>query len=522
MIPSPRQLNLPHDEWRPGQYEAVRAIQDAKSKVVLLDAMVGSGKTAVGLALGSRGKSVRTLTFTKALQSQYANYPSTEALYGLNNYPCALLGGIFNADACAFAANMLDCHVAADGGCAYVNQRRVTKESDRQALSYPYYFLSSWPHKNDAAVDYLYCDEAHHMPQAIMSHMTLEVKPDQLSKMGMEPIPQMPEPQVARRALVLAWLEYTIDRGQQEIDRLNNIKEKSPGLIMKIRYMTNLIQNSRVTYAAMEENGDDFFIDLMDDGSLRIFPLTPAPFFWTLFNVDERTKIVPASATLGNHREFVKLLGIGSDWESHVVPPVYPPSSQPVYYYDDAPKMNYKSGPGDFKKQAELMIEIANKFPSSANGLIHFVSKEVTKKFAYMLSSKLGDRLWVPDERHSTEEKVAAWELQKKKNPGTICLSWSMHTGIDAPDVSWSAIQKVNYLPLDTLGKQLMERNPRLYRWLAAITVEQSCGRIRRGSPEHYEEPGQPLRKYVAVLDNHFLSLKSMYSSHFQDQLTRV
>lgn len=522
MTLSPRQLNLPHDSWRPGQHEAVQAIQNAKSKVVLVDACTGSGKTALGLALGSRGKQVRALTFTKALQAQYAGYPSTEALYGLNNYPCALLGGIFNADACAFSANMLDCHVAAEGGCAYVNQRRITKESARQALSYPYYFLSSWPHKPDAAVDYLYCDEAHHMPQAIMSHMTLEVKPDQLSKMGFEPIPQMPEPQVARRALVLAWLEYTIDRGQQEVDRLNLIKEKSPGLIMKIRYMTNLIQNSRVTYAAMEENGDDFFIDLLDDGGLRIFPLTPAPFFWTLFNVDERTKIVPASATLGNHREFVKLLGIGSDWESHVVPPVYPPSSQPVYWFSDAPKMNYKSGPGDYKKQAEIIIEVAGMFSPQTNGLIHFVSKEATKKFAYMLSSKLGDRLWVPDDKHSTEQKLAAWELQKKKHPGTICLSHSLHTGVDAGDVDFCLTQKVNYLPLDTLGKQILEKNPRLYGWLAGITVEQSCGRIRRGHPDHYEEPGKPIKKYVGILDNSFHRVKRFFSSHFLDCLTEV
>ncbi len=522
MIPSPRQLNLSHDEWRPGQYEAVQAIQGSNRKVILVDAPTGSGKTALGLALGSRGKIVRALTFTKALQAQYAGYPSTEALYGLGNYPCALLGNIFNADACAFSANMLECHVAGEGGCAYVNQRQITKESHRQALSYPYYFLSSWPHKSDAAVDYLYCDEAHHMPQAIMSHMTLEVKPDQLSKMGFEPIPQMPEPQVARRSLVLAWLEYTIDKGQQEIDRLNSIKEKSPGLIMKIRYMTNLVQNSRVTYQAMEENGDDFFIDLADDGGLKIFPLTPAPFFWTLFDVNERTKIVPASATLGNHREFVKLLGIGNDWESHIVPPVYPPESQPVFYYDDAPRMGYKSSEADYRKQVEIMDSIISKFPKSAEGLIHFVSIQTAKKFGHMLSSRYGDRLWMPDVRHSTEEKLVAWETRRKKHPGTICLSWSFHTGLDYGSGDFSILQKIPYAPLDTLGQKLLERNKRLYGWLAGITAEQACGRIRRGEPEHYEVPGQPLRKHVSIIDSNWKRVASYFSDHFRDQMTKA
>jgi hypothetical protein len=521
MTVTPIQLHLPHDEWRPGQYEAVQAIQRSNKRVVLLDAPTGSGKTALGLALGSFGKTVRAVMITKALQNQYSTYPLTEALFGLNNYDCALLDGAFTADACAFAHDMGKCPMVGMNKCDYVNQRNLTKASPRQALSYPYYFLSSWTKKEDGVVDYLYCDEAHHLPQAIMNFMTFEAQPHQLSKMGLEQFPKMPEPQIARRAMVLSWLEYTIDKAQAEVDYLNGVQDKSIGMIAKTRYLTSLLNNARTTYNAMNENGDDFYIELMDNGGLRIFPLTPAPFFWNVFNVPDETKIVLASATIGNHKQFAQLLGI-ADYESHVVPPVYPPESQPVYYFNDAPKMNYKSSDADYQKQAQIIVEIANKFSETAYGLVHFASKEVTYKFAGLLSKSLGKRVWIPNESSSTEEKLTEWEQRKIDVPGTVCLSYSMHTGIDAPDVSWCVVEKVNFLPLDTVGRQIMERNPRLYRWIAAITVEQSCGRIRRGSPDHYEAPGQPLRKYVAILDNNFLSLKKLYSAHFQDQLTKV
>lgn len=478
--------------------------------------------SALGLALGSFGKTVRAVMITKALQNQYANYPLTEALFGLNNYDCALLDGAFTADACAFAHDMGKCPMVGMNKCDYVNQRNRTKMSPRQALSYPYYFLSSWTKKEDGVVDYLYCDEAHHLPQAIMNFMTFEAQPHQLSKMGLEQFPKMPEPQIARRAMVLSWLEYTIDKAQAEVDYLNGVQDKSIGMIAKTRYLTSLLNNARTTYNAMNESGDDFYIELMDNGGLRIFPLTPAPFFWNVFNVPEETKIVLASATIGNHKQFAQLLGIGNDYESHVVPPVYPPHSQPIYVYEDAPRMSYKSTDFDYKKQVEIIDSIIQKFPDDAHGLVHFVSIATAKRFAEMLAPKYKNRIWMPDANHNTEEKLAAWEERINTHPGTICLSWSFSTGVDAPKISWCVVQKIPFMTLDVVGKQLMERNKRLYAWFAGVTAEQACGRIRRGDPSHYEVPGEPLRKYVAIIDGNWTRVKSFFSDHFRDQITKV
>lgn len=525
MIPSPKQLHLPHDDWRPGQYEAVQAIQNSSKPIVFLDAPVGSGKSAVGLALGSRGKSVRALTFTRSLQAQYATYPHTHALYGLNAYPCELLGNIMNADMCAFGDNMLKCDHAANGRCQYVRHREITRMSNRQALSYQYYFNASWVHKENAVVDYLYCDEAHSLPQVIMNQMTLELQPHVLSRMNLAPIPSMPNSQHVMFPLTVAWLWTVVEQLKTKLEAMGDEDGDKPDIknIKRKKALSNMLSSIKIVVEAMDDNRDSFYIHL-DEERIKIFPLTPAPFFGYLFNVDPaQTKIVMASATLGNHREFAGLIGINKhSYQSHIVPPVYPPEAQPVFYYTDGPRMGHKSGVSEQKKQIELIRQAIDQFPNTAHALIHFASIQTARDYARILTSYYGSRVWMPDDKHTTEEKLAAWELQKKKHPGTICLAWSFQVGVDAPDLSIVLTQKVPFMPLDEVNSELLRNNPKLYKWLAAISLEQGCGRHRRGNPEDYEEVGKPMKKYTGILDNNFVMIRNLFSDHFREQLVKI
>lgn len=522
MIPSPQQLNLPHDDWRPGQYEAVQAIQNSRKPIVLLDAVTGSGKTSLALALGNNGKSVRALTFTRSLQAQYATYPRTQALYGLNAYPCELLNNIMTADMCAFGSNMLKCDHAASGRCQYVNQREITRISDRQALSYQYYFNASWVHKENAVADYLYCDEAHSLPQVIMNQITLELEPHVLSRLNLAPIPNMPDAQPVMYRFTTAWLWVLVDQLKSQLDELPEESHELK-IIRRKKALSSLLTSIKVVVEAMEDNADAFYIHLNEE-RIKIFPLTPAPFFGYLFNVDpDMTRIVMASATIGNHREFAGLLGINKhSYESHIVPPVYSAEAQPVFYYADGPRMGHKSGVSEQKKQIELIRQAIDQFPPDAHALIHFASIKTAKEYARILTNYYDNRVWMPDESHSTEEKLAAWELQKKKQSGTICLAWSMNVGVDAPDVSINILQKVPYLPLDPVNTELLRNNPKLYQWLAAINLEQGAGRIRRGDPSHYEVTGEPMKKFVSIIDNNFHMIKRYFSDMFRSQLTKV
>ena len=516
---NPRDLGIPYDSWRPGQFEAIQRIQNTDKNVVILEAPTGSGKTAIGLALGSRYRKVRALTFTRSLQNQYADYPETAALYGMNAYPCPLFGMGVNADTCAFPENMLKCNHAAEGLCSYVTEREKTRMSARQALSYQYYFNASWPKKSSGKVDYLYCDEAHSLPQLIMSHMALVFEPHTLAKLGLEPIPTLPPAQIVSIKITLRWLERIMEQIKQQMEDMGD-RSDNMGFIRRKKSLKNLISSIWVTYRAMDEHKNSFYIVVDENGVLKISPLTPAPFFFHLFNVPD-TKLILASATTGNHGEFAALLGLSRGYTSHIVPPVYPPSSQPVYTYGDAPKMGYKSGPGAVKKQISIIRNIIDEFPNDSHALIHFVSKKTARDYANILSHYYGNRIWMPSDKHTTEQKAKAWAMQKKKNPGTICLAWSFHTGVDAPDVDINITQKVPFLALDEVNSQILKRNPRMYSWLAGIAMEQSSGRIRRGDPGHYEVHGEAKRKHVAIIDNNYHMVKKYFSDHFKKCITK-
>ena len=140
--PTPRELDVPHDEWRPNQYESVEWIDklaDAGESVALLQAKTGSGKTGVGK--GVRGP-VTALMSTKPLLDQYTEY-GFEKLFGMASYPCALAVkdlGIM-ADSCVHTANMKGCPTAHE--CEYLIQRELLKASGHQALTYAYFLTNT-------------------------------------------------------------------------------------------------------------------------------------------------------------------------------------------------------------------------------------------------------------------------------------------------------------------------------------------------------------------------------------------
>lgn len=513
---SPRGFNLPHDVWRPGQYEAVTHIlNDRTDDAILLQAMTGSGKSAIGAALGAHGRTVRALTFTKSLQAQYANtMPDMEEIYGLDSYPCYLYPGMnFTAKFCQYPTEMNRCPEA--HRCDYLIRREITRRAVRQALSYQYYLKASWPHKE--VTDRTYCDEAHSMPDVIMDFMTMIIKPGDYAKHGLPPIPSTPSVDGVKKKILANWLFHVFEVADEKRQRIDAKAFKSAHDVGVKLWLGEVATRSKAIGQALEDYPDLMYV-VGDQMELKIFPLTPAPFFWRLFG--SQNKLILASATIGDPKTFAELLGLGKRWSFYEVTPQFGPDADPVYYFKGAPKMSYRSGDAAYKKQADLIARVAGNFSGQAHGLVHCSSIATAKRMAELLAKKFGsNRVWVPNENVSTEQKLADWEDRKRRVPGTVAVAYSFHTGIDGPDVSWNVLQKAPYRPLDEVGEQLLKRNPEYYGWIAAVTAEQATGRIRRGFPEHYEEPGQPVRKMVAVIDGNIHRLRPMFSNHFKNRL---
>lgn len=125
------------------------------------------------------------------------------------------------------------------------------------------------------------------------------------------------------------------------------------------------------------------------------------------------------------------------------------------------------------------------------------------------------DRVYIPEGK-GTGEKITDWQNRKKKVPNTLAIAYSFHMGLDAPDEQINIVGKIPFATLDEFGMAQLRYDPIIYKHDAAVLTEQASGRIRRGKPEHYEEPGKPTRKMVAIADNNYIQLVDQFSNHFK------
>lgn len=516
-VPSPKSFNVPHEEWRKGQYEAFKNIKDAKRNIVIAAAPTGSGKSMICAALGSKGKSVKVLTHTRALQNQYLDY-DFDVLYGMAGYKCEL-NKFFNASFCAYRSRMFECPVAHN--CEYLIQREITKESFRQSISYAYYLKASWPQKNPT--DYMYLDEAHLVPHLVMNYMSISITPEQCSRLGISqyPIINGDAPQIMRRVKATKWCSESLHKMTNDFKELESIKDKTEYQLRKRNKLEELTSKFSLVIRAINKMPEHFFFH-SDERLFRILPLTASPFFKRIFQPGGQ-KIILTSATIGNPRTFAGTLGINSN-EYHWVntPSNFTPEQMPIYIYRDAPRMSHANKETKMLKQIDIIKAILRARDPSWHSLIHTSSKADAKFLAQKLSVAFGERVHLTSEETNTSKKVENWKKQINKQPGTVAISWTFHTGLDAPEARINIVQKIPFGMLDEPGKALQKLSPRFYNWSAANKVEQSVGRIRRGDLSHYESPDEHENRHVAILDMNLSIVKRETSDHFQRCLNYI
>lgn len=510
-----------HDKFRKGQLEALRFTMDSDNPIVIVEAPTGSGKSAIGVGLGS-DDGVRILTKTKSLQAQYGQLYDTDVLYGLANYDCAE-NAPFGADFCTFVHNMFACPSAKSGLCSYINQRRRVQESPVQSLSYAYFLAASWTSDPKHDVGYLYCDEAHEIPELITSHMSLVLDRKEVADLGLSlwPTSFKVNSQYHRRKDIQKWLAKSRNKLTEESLSLNRMVRKKPNIARRVRWLKDWAERFAVTEYMMASRPEVVFMEV-SPYRLEIVPLTASLFFRDLFVGNMQHKVVLTSATIGNPKEFASALGISS-FDAMEVPSNFPPHAMPVYVPVNAPRMNHKSTDARKEAQAIIIHDLITSLHSSWNGLIHVTSIKQAEDLADRLA-RLGlqDRVWIAPRRGGTDEKLEAWKQELKRTPNLINISWTSHMGVDAGFADFNIIAKIPYQMLDKAGMVKMEYDKRYYQWQAAIMTMQAVGRIRRGVPSHYEEDGEPMRKFVAIVDANVWSLKRYYSNHFNNCLVKV
>jgi Rad3-related DNA helicase len=174
--------------------------------------------------------------------------------------------------------------------------------------------------------------------------------------------------------------------------------------------------------------------------NLVIKPLTAKYHFKRLFDVAD--KVIMMSATI--KPSIAEKLGLKPDeFDYHQVPNPWPTPTRLIYDLG-GPAMNYNSSEADKQKNAEL---IASVLKPGKCGTIHVTSKKQERidEFISRLRNFIGDEInfFIPSQNKGTDDQLQEW--YNHRQPGTYCIAWAFHEGVDLGDDDIGIMAKVPY-----------------------------------------------------------------------------
>jgi Rad3-related DNA helicase len=192
---SPAALGLPYDTWRTGQRSAIRTALHSRRPHVLLQAPTGLGKSLVAAALGKLQPTRRlvTLTATNGLLSQYVDiFPHLASIKGARNYECLAardelrryfrLSPVGTVQTCddGPCRSGIPCTLKNDG-CTYFDAIRRATAARQVVTNYAYWLAMRKYAGGLGLADVLIFDEAHALPEQLMSAFRIEISHYELS-----------------------------------------------------------------------------------------------------------------------------------------------------------------------------------------------------------------------------------------------------------------------------------------------------------------------------------------------------
>jgi Rad3-related DNA helicase len=527
MTSRPIDYGLPqHDKWRIGQLEAVEHALETRTGISIYEQPTGSGKTAFCRAIASKFNKSASVCSTRVLQTQYINY-GYYMMQGKANFPCVHPDVEWGtkANECISPSNMYDC--ISSSRCEYLRAKSIVMASKLVNVNYHLWMSSAWI--RSLPFDYVCFDEAQLTSDLVLDWVGATISQRDVIQFE---LPAIPKIENMSNSIMVS----KINPVWESLKWLNLCMEHLNGILITLIHDDMVIPSQRKYYVklqamrqkcetvadALVDNGEDWYIRSgLDNGVPKFIarPLTARYHAPKLFCVP---KIVMMSATIGLPEIMAKELGI-KNFRFLSVPSVWPSETRPIYVLD-CPSMGHAStqkNPGIFDKQAEVIAEFIGRYPKDWPGLILVTRRSEAKLLADRLA-KLGlqDRIF-PFPETNTAEQVRQWEIRKQRKPNSIGISFSFWEGFDGVTEKLLCIAKIPFGSRGEPGSyehSRMEYDYQYYNQQTALKLEQGCGRIRRGEPEHYDLNGVAA-KAVAIADGSIGRVRKYFSQSFLDCL---
>ncbi len=175
--------SFPFATYRSGQREAlaeIRAAFDGGTRVVILEAPTGSGKSALAVTLAREASAAYLVTAQILLQAQYLrDFPDLALMKGRANYACLVVDTHAAAAPCLLGRTFPACE-----DCAYFRAKDRALAADGTVMNYAY-FLAETNHAGGFGPrELLVLDEAHNIEAALMRFVEVRLSDSDLLRAG--------------------------------------------------------------------------------------------------------------------------------------------------------------------------------------------------------------------------------------------------------------------------------------------------------------------------------------------------
>lgn len=518
-------------QWRLGQKEAIISIIEAyenKTKVVILDAPTGTGKSLIAMAcawiFNEKNKKCYILASDISLQEQYEKdfikfKIQWGSIKGIDNYMCIDNMEKNSLGTCRIrnrAPKGMHCYFS----CPYFNARDKASESPTSLLNYAYWLImQNYANQHIPederifpARDITFCDEAHKILDIVQNHYSPRFDPELIEKL---------------QEITSFFKNYKVHDHDKDFQSIKVIVtslfeiENQDDLFKLLSRLEILIENYKPSIEALKDkikeeyNNDeppkewkaalricdwikDFhckiedYVEIISKTSTRNIIKNPSNDKELVFNCLEESYMmhkyfhqhsgftVLMSATFADPSDYLKSIAL-SNAKYIKIDSSFDYTKSPIYFYNTK-RMSYSQIDENLPWLYERINEILDNHPNE-NGIIHSASYNLTMKIHQNLSQKNKQRLLVYE---GTSEKRKVLEILKSSN-NKVLIGPSLMEGLDLKDnfARFSIIAKTPYMSLsDRFVKVKLQINPKWYQHVTILNILQALGRTVRNEKD--------------------------------------
>jgi len=451
------------------------------------------------------------LTVTKNLQDQYKSlFEKSILLKGRNNYQCEVdPSTTVDSAPCIFVPDLKK-KCFSQNKCPYYNSRKKGFVNKDTITNYRAYFsFPDFLKKREVLI----CDEASNLEEEIVSfygvtitYSTLKAEDISFKKIITD------DPTEAYRWLNDIYIQVSNSLAdlQQKFVLLKQKKSSNfEGLLQKMGSRFSKLSRLSCSLTNVIDNWleCEYIIESKSAHEVTFVPLNIKPLAQQMFS--RADKIILMSATISNHQEFTKMLGISREDYSYIeMPSPFKAERSPIICSTKY-NLSYQSMEKTLPYILDMVVEIC-KNHQGEKGLIHTHTHNITQ--ALRKKIKNNSRFLFREPGSSNEEIISLHKNSAETD--TIIVSPSLDSGVSLDDDlgRFQIIIKAPFLPLGSKRiKKIFDKNPEYYMSKMLDTLVQMCGRCTRSSEDYsttYILDGtavKAIKKYKDKMPRHFL-----------------